>query len=81
MAFYLCASTAIFYPVPQRVTALTEENSRLQVELSRCREELDTQRSRTQEMESRHDAQLGDIRQAGHDALAVVVEQYKVCLL
>ncbi|GFO26844.1 coiled-coil domain-containing protein 91-like [Plakobranchus ocellatus] len=61
----------------QRLAALTDENLRLENELSRYRDELATQRSRLQEVEARHQAQLEEVRSAGHDALAVVVEQYK----
>ena len=56
-----------------------ESNSLLQrQELERLQNDLRMQRSRLTEVQQQHVEQLEEVRQAGHNALAIVVEEYKV---
>lgn len=56
----------------------TERNHALEEELERVKDDLVVQRTRLQDIHTRHAEELEEVRKAGHDALAVVVEQYKV---
>ncbi|XP_059170632.1 coiled-coil domain-containing protein 91-like isoform X2 [Physella acuta] len=61
----------------QELAAIEERNSSLEAELSRCQEQLAEQRQRLQEVHATQESQLDSLRTAGHDTLALVVEQYK----
>ncbi|CAL1541330.1 unnamed protein product [Lymnaea stagnalis] len=61
----------------EQLNSLTDRNQSLEAELAMCQEQLEAQRLRLQEVASRHRADLEEIRKGGHDALAVVVDQYK----
>ncbi|XP_050409554.1 coiled-coil domain-containing protein 91 [Patella vulgata] len=61
----------------EELQTLRSLSRRLEEELSRSRTELEQQRQRFIDIERRHSSELENIRSAGHDTLAVVVEQYK----
>ncbi|KAK7468136.1 hypothetical protein BaRGS_00036651 [Batillaria attramentaria] len=61
----------------REIASLQSNNLTLTQELERCQADLAAQRSRLQEVQQQHLEQLEAVRQSGHDALAVVVEQYK----
>lgn len=60
------------------MAAIEERSNSLEAELSRCQEQLAEQRQRLQEVHATQESQLDSLRTAGHDTLALVVEQYKV---
>ncbi|XP_025086574.1 coiled-coil domain-containing protein 91-like isoform X1 [Pomacea canaliculata] len=59
------------------LASLQSRNLSLVEELERCQVELENQRLRLQELQRHHAEQLEAVRQSGHDALVVIVEQYK----
>ncbi|KAH9503333.1 hypothetical protein Btru_072759 [Bulinus truncatus] len=61
----------------QQIDSLTERNRSLEDELASCQEQLAAQLSRFEEIQSQFSQDLENIRQAGHDALSLVIEQYK----
>ncbi|XP_076450899.1 uncharacterized protein LOC143286878 [Babylonia areolata] len=61
----------------REIASLQSSNLVLTQQLERSQADLETQRSRLQEVQQQHLEQLEAVRQAGHDTLAVVVEQYK----
>ncbi|XP_005099485.1 coiled-coil domain-containing protein 91 [Aplysia californica] len=61
----------------EQINSLLERNQALEEELRRSQEELASRQSRLQEMQARHEGALADMRSAGSEAVAVVVEQYK----
>lgn len=74
-----CIQTfGIFSFLFKRLNALTDRNCELEEDLLRVQEELALQRSRLQEVQVRHAEELEELRKGGHDALALVVDQYKV---
>ena len=52
----------------------------LENEVEGHRVEVAQQKQRYDEIQAKHAAELEEIRKAGHDALAVIVEEYKVCM-
>ncbi|XP_041366285.1 coiled-coil domain-containing protein 91-like [Gigantopelta aegis] len=56
---------------------LESENARLREELAQTQGALEPQKSRLEELQTKHTRDLDEIRKAGHDALTVVVEEYK----
>ncbi|KAI8781323.1 coiled-coil domain-containing protein 91 [Biomphalaria glabrata] len=61
----------------EQLNALLERNRCLEEELSRCQEQLAAQNSRLEQVQQHYNEELENIRKAGHEALSVVVEQYK----
>ncbi|BFZ15796.1 hypothetical protein BsWGS_18835 [Bradybaena similaris] len=61
----------------ERLNLATERNHALEEELERVKDDLMAQRTRLQDIHTRHTEELEEVRKAGHDALTVVVEQYK----
>ncbi|CAG5132483.1 unnamed protein product [Candidula unifasciata] len=61
----------------ERLNLVTERNHALEEELERVKGDLAAQRSRLQDIHTRHTEEMEEVRKAGHDALTVVVEQYK----
>lgn len=55
--------------------------SNLQREVEEKMESSVTQGKVYQEMEARHQKQLEEIREAGHQTLAIMVEEYKVRMM
>ncbi|XP_067654608.1 coiled-coil domain-containing protein 91-like [Haliotis asinina] len=56
---------------------LSAQNHQLEEDLTQARADLDQQRARLAEIQERHRLELDEVKKAGHDALSVVVEQYK----
>ena len=52
----------------------------LEKQLEEQKVALEQQQQRYQETEARHKTELEQIRQAGHDSLAMIVEEYKVSM-
>lgn len=55
--------------------------SELEEDVKEKKEALAAQSKIYQEMDSRHQKQLEEIREAGHQTLAIMVEEYKVQLV
>ena len=70
--------SAILCFVLQELASLQSSNLILNQQLQRTQDDLAAQRSRLQEVQQQHAELLEAARQSGHDALTVVVEQYKV---
>ena len=73
-----CARLSGSYIAPQELASLQSSNLILSQQLERTQGDLAAQRSRLQEVQQQHMELLEAARQSGHDALTVVVEQYKV---
>ena len=73
-----CAHSSGSYIAPQELASLQSSNLILSQQLERTQGDLTAQRSRLQEVQQQHMELLEAARQSGHDALTVVVEQYKV---
>ncbi|XP_038052718.1 coiled-coil domain-containing protein 91-like [Patiria miniata] len=56
---------------------LTEKLDALDKEVEGHRREAEEQRQRYEAVQARHATEMEEIRKAGHDALAVIVEEYK----
>ncbi|XP_046367981.2 coiled-coil domain-containing protein 91-like [Haliotis rufescens] len=56
---------------------LSALNQQLEEDLIRVRTDLEQQQARLTEIQERHSRELEEVEKAGHDALGVVVEQYK----
>ncbi|CAH1786733.1 unnamed protein product [Owenia fusiformis] len=56
---------------------MNSSQKELEAELSKSKEDLEAQKEKYNELQVKHDKDLEDIRKAGHDALAVIVEEYK----
>ncbi|XP_045174757.2 coiled-coil domain-containing protein 91-like [Mercenaria mercenaria] len=56
------------------------ENSRLSEDLARAQQLAEAAKQSYDELQSKHEKQLEELRQAGHETLSIVVEEYK-CLL
>ncbi|ESP04681.1 hypothetical protein LOTGIDRAFT_237245 [Lottia gigantea] len=61
----------------EEIQSLRALNSKLEEDLNRTRNELQQQQKKLAEIEGGHSEEMKSLRQAGHDTLAVVVEQYK----
>ena len=57
--------------------SLVRSKEDLEKQLSEQKVAVDQQQQRFQETDSRHKNEIDQIRQAGHDALAIIVEEYK----
>jgi hypothetical protein len=57
---------------------LLTHHSEMIVEFETTQLQLAEQREKYKTLQSKHDKDLEDIRQAGHEALVVIVEEYKV---
>uniref|UniRef100_A0A0B6ZUL0 Uncharacterized protein n=1 Tax=Arion vulgaris TaxID=1028688 RepID=A0A0B6ZUL0_9EUPU len=61
----------------ERLSSMIERHHALEEELQRVQVDLAAQTSRLQDIQTRHTEELEEIRRAGHDALTLVVDQYK----
>ena len=57
---------------------LAQKLEALDKEVEGHRQEAEEQRQRYEQVQARHASEMEEIRKAGHDALAVIVEEYKV---
>ena len=73
-----CVHSSRSCVAPQELASLQSSNLILSQQLERTQGDLAAQRSRLQEVQQQHMELLEAARQSGHDALTVVVEQYKV---
>ncbi|XP_074660239.1 coiled-coil domain-containing protein 91-like [Tubulanus polymorphus] len=56
---------------------ITASNKQLEIELETCRRQLETERQEYEKLQTRHRLDLDAVRKAGHDAVALIVEEYK----
>ena len=57
---------------------LTQKLEALEQEVEGHRQETAEQKQRYEQVQARHALEMDEIRKAGHDALAIIVEEYKV---
>ena len=63
----------------QELEALISSNQLLEGEISSLRSQLEEQKSRFESVQEKHLTDLEEMRAAGQQALAIIVEDYKVC--
>ncbi|EDO41086.1 predicted protein [Nematostella vectensis] len=61
----------------KEIELLDNKSSALEEESKSLQEQLEFQEMKYSQMQDEHAKQLQDLRQAGHDALAIIVEEYK----
>ena len=62
----------------QELSQLLAQHKEAEETLTQARQELQQQKEAYDKLQNKHIQQLDEIRQAGHEALAVVVEEFKV---
>lgn len=65
-------------PAPQDYDSLLRTREDMERQLNEQKAAVEQQQERYREMEQQHSSQLEQIRQAGHDTLAMIVEDCKV---
>ncbi|KAL3842846.1 hypothetical protein ACJMK2_020827 [Sinanodonta woodiana] len=63
--------------VQKELENLLTENRHLSEQLKEVQTMKEQAQKKLEEIQAKHKEQLGELRQAGHDALAVIVEEYK----
>ena len=66
------------YFLSQELEEIVSRNRELAGRLEECREQLAEQKQRFEALQSKHAEELEEMRQAGHQSLALIVEEYKV---
>lgn len=70
-----CLPTSYYF---QELRELLAKSKEAEENLEVAKQKADEQKKSYEELQAKHSKQLDEIRQAGHDALAVIVEEYKV---